>query len=1032
MPEQTEQGFEPLETASNTDSSSANEQPAAPRRRRTGRRVVRGAGAAGATVELKVEEHGPLFKEPPTALPASKPVHALTAAPAAKGDKAEASAAEQDEPARKTTRSRRRSTAGETDEAAETPRRTRRRSTTKAAAAADEGAEAVEHAGDATPETAEEPVRATRRRRTASAPEPSEASRAADALDALGDDAPAESEEHETHQSRRHHASSRPMTSLLFQEPVIPQRPKHADDDADDAAESGESNGPADEHDEPTTRRRRRARGRKGDESTEATKSVAGESRRGRRRTPVDYDADFDDVEDVSESTSRRRSNRRMNAQERRAAAEVEQIEEDLVLDDITYAPIDEAIARNAKRKRKHENDEEAEAIVEADLNSGSEEGEDGEPTVRRRRRRRRADHESAEEQQNEETTESSSEDDEETTVTRRRRRRRNGKNAEEETTTRRSRKQQYIDEIADVEGSTRLEAKKQRRRDNRRERSRQNQLLEQDFLARRENVDRLMVVRQRDRHTQISVLEDNVLVEHYVSDIQEVATVGNIYLGRVQNVLPSMEAAFVDIGQARNGVLYAGEVNWDSTRLDGQPRRIELAFRSGDPVLVQVTKDPIGHKGARLTSQVTLAGRFLVLVPSGGMTGVSRKLSSRERSRLKSIVSKISPKDMGVIIRTAAEGASEEAITKDLEMLTHQWEQIQSKLEEFRHGKRPKLLQGEPDMAIRVVRDIFNDDFRKMIVEGDGVYTRIEEYLETMAPDLREKLEKWDPAEHEGKDVFDKWQIDSQLRKGMERQVYLPSGGSIVIDRTEAMTTIDVNTGRFIGKGKSLEETVTRCNLEASEEIARQLRLRDIGGMIMIDYVDMVMPSNRDLVLRRLLECLARDRTKHQVAEVTSLGLVQMTRKRIGQGLVEAFSEECPACKGRGFIVHDEPTISKEYDDPYALKGGDPFVKTNKHGHGTEAHAVHAPKGSSAAVRAKLAQIAAAAVAANNAEEVAEDAAKQAEELEVQIEHIEETAEAEQIKATEAAVDAEGDAKVAEAAEGAEESAESKANQAE
>lgn len=1008
MPEQTEQGFEPLETASNTDSSSANEQPSAPRRRRTGRRVVRGAGAAGATVELKVEEHGPLFKEPPTALPASKPVHALTAAPAAESSaegesSPDEAAAEQAEPARKTTRSRRRSTASETTEATETPRRTRRRSTK--AAAADEGADAGEHAS----EPAEEPARTTRRRRrAAAAPEPSEESRTTDALDSLDGDAQAEPEEHEAHQSRRHHAAARPMTSLLFQEPVIPQRPKHADDETDETDESNES---SDEH---TTRRRRRTRGRKGDESAEATKPAAGESRRGRRRTPVDYDADFDDVEDINESTSRRRSNRRMNAQERRAAAEVEQIEEDLVLDDITYAPIDEAIARNAKRKRNHENDEEAEAIVEADLNTGSEEGGDGEPTVRRRRRRRRADHEAAEEQQNEETTESSSEDDEETTVTRRRRRRRNGKNAEEETTTRRSRKQQYIDEIADVEGSTRLEAKKQRRRDNRRERSRQNQLLEQDFLARRENVDRLMVVRQRDRHTQISVLEDNVLVEHYVSDIQEVATVGNIYLGRVQNVLPSMEAAFVDIGQARNGVLYAGEVNWDSTRLDGQPRRIELAFRSGDPVLVQVTKDPIGHKGARLTSQVTLAGRFLVLVPSGGMTGVSRKLSSRERSRLKSIVSKIAPKDMGVIIRTAAEGASEEAITKDLEMLLHQWEQIQAKREEFKHGKRPKLLQGEPDMAIRVVRDIFNDDFRKMIVEGDGVYTRIEEYLETMAPDLREKLEKWDPAEHEGKDVFDKWQIDSQLRKGMERQVYLPSGGSIVIDRTEAMTTIDVNTGRFIGKGKSLEETVTRCNLEASEEIARQLRLRDIGGMIMIDYVDMVMPSNRDLVLRRLLECLARDRTKHQVAEVTSLGLVQMTRKRIGQGLVEAFSEECPACKGRGFIVHDEPTISKEYDDPYALKGGDPFVKTNKHGHGTEAHAVHAPKGSSAAVKAKLAQIAAAAVAANNAEEEAEAAAKQAEKLEVQIERIEETAEAEQIKATEAAVDAEGDAEIA------------------
>ena len=482
------------------------------------------------------------------------------------------------------------------------------------------------------------------------------------------------------------------------------------------------------------------------------------------------------------------------------------------------------------------------------------------------------------------------------------------------------------------MEGSTRLEAKKQRRRDNRRERSRQSQLMEQDFLARRENVDRLMVVREKEHHTQISVVEDNILVEHYVSDIQEVQTVGNIYLGRVQNVLPSMEAAFVDIGQARNGVLYAGEVNWDAARLEGQPRRIELAFKSGDPVLVQVTKDPIGHKGARLTSQVTLAGRFLVLVPSGGMTGVSRKLSERERSRLKGIVSK------------------------------------NAKREEFWHGKRPKLLQGEPDVAIRVVRDIFNDDFGKLIVEGDKVYDRIEEYLDTMAPDLKDKLEKWDPAEHEGKDVFDKWQIDSQLRKGMERQVYLPSGGSIVIDRTEAMTTIDVNTGRFIGKGKSLEETVTRCNLEASEEIARQLRLRDIGGMVMIDYVDMVMPANRDLVLRRLVECLARDRTKHQVAEVTSLGLVQMTRKRIGQGLVEAFSEECPTCKGRGFILHDQPTVSADYDDPYALRGGDPFVKTNKHGRGTAP--APEPAGSSADVKAKLAQIAAAAVAANNTEE--------------------------------------------------------------
>lgn len=740
-------------------------------------------------------------------------------------------------------------------------------------------------------------------------------------------------------------------------------------------------------------------------------------------------------TDDFTRERSSRRS-RRLNAQERRAAAEVEQIEEDLELDIIEYLPIalqetlDELDNNSNARNGSHDEDGERGESFDADDNQDnddeirttrrrrrrsrdenrSEENErgrdergaededddtqeirsrrrrrvtseeDDEPTSVRTRRRRRArmDDSATDEAENSENSSSfDDDDDDDLTLTRRRRRRRSKASDETssaaELTPRRSRKQQYIDEITDIEGSTRLEAKKQRRRDNRRERSRQSQIMEQDFLARRENVERLMVVRERGHHTQISVIEDNILVEHYVSDIQEVATVGNIYLGRVQNVLPSMEAAFVDIGQARNGVLYAGEVNWDTTRLEGQPRRIELAFKTGDPVLVQVTKDPIGHKGARLTSQVTLAGRFLVLVPSGGMTGVSRKLSDRERSRLKSIVSKIAPKDMGVIIRTAAEGASEEAITKDLESLLRQWHRIEEQRELYLHGKRPKLLQGEPDVAIRVVRDIFNDDFKMLMVEGTQVYSRIEEYLEQMAPDLKSKLERWDPAEHGGKDVFDHWQIDSQLRKGMERQVYLPSGGSIVIDRTEAMTTIDVNTGRFIGKGKSLEETVTRCNLEASEEIARQLRLRDIGGMVMIDYVDMVMPANRDLVLRRLVECLARDRTKHQVAEVTSLGLVQMTRKRIGQGLVEAFSEECPTCKGRGFILHDEPTVSAEFDDPYALKGGDPFVKTNKHGQGTQ---VQAPQGSSADVRAKLAQIAAAAVAANNEELESESAA--------------------------------------------------------
>lgn len=740
-----------------------------------------------------------------------------------------------------------------------------------------------------------------------------------------------------------------------------------------------------------------------------------------------------DNYDDQNHRKSRK--NRRLNAAERRAAAEVEQIEEDLEYDDIVYSPIDDVIDERIENSVESDNDVDSESTRKYTKTSDLEnnDDEDGEMITRRRRRRRpsRADKEDRTDKSDRSsrrtTSDLSSDDssyaddydineievsqedrdlipdpdelrsqDDEEVYTRRRRRRRSKSSddssqsssssqssqnsqstqsrfvsIDSDSSSRRSRKQQYIDEITDIEGSTRLEAKKQRRRDNRRERNRQNLLMEQDFLARRENVDRLMVVRERDRHTQISVIEDNILVEHYVSDIQEVATVGNIYLGRVQNVLPSMEAAFVDIGQARNGVLYAGEVNWDTTRLEGQPRRMELAFKAGDPVLVQVTKDPIGHKGARLTSQVTLAGRFLVLVPSGAMTGVSRKLSDRERSRLRAIVSKIAPKDMGIIIRTAADGASEDAIEKDLESLVKQWERIEEKREEFLHGKRPKLLQGEPDVAIRVVRDIFNDDFQKMIVEGKGAYDRICEYLEMMAPDLRSKIEYWDPAEHEGKDVFDKWQIDSQLRKGMERQVYLPAGGSIVIDRTEAMTTIDVNTGRFIGRGKSLEETVTRCNLEASEEIARQLRLRDIGGMVMIDYVDMVMPANRDLVLRRLVECLARDRTKHQVAEVTSLGLVQMTRKRVGQGLVEAFSEECPTCKGRGFILHDEPTVSSEYADPYALKGGDPFIKTNKHGHGSIADPMPVVKQeSSADVRAKLARIAAAAASSAFLEE--------------------------------------------------------------
>lgn len=939
-------------TVSNADSAAAvnaapaaASQPAEPvRRRRGGRRVVRGTGAAGASLELQVQERTPLFEAP--ALP-----DAGTAADSSDSDESSDSKDSAERPTRRRTR-RAASTVVDSYSEDDRPRRSRRTVSVDDFDDDDAPRSHRRSVVDDNDYDEDRPVRRRSRRAVADTHEDTPDERLFDAVESLPSG-------HET--VRR----GKPMTSLLFQEPVLP-----AAVDAHDTADTRDDDVDADER---PSRRSRRSRSHDDDDAQPRSRRRDDRDDRGRNAAAGDANAsanaDHDDFDSDDASDSRRsRRSRRLNAQERRAAAEVEQIEEDLELDDITYSPIAEeegdeesdAIRTRSRRRRRRGSRGETGANGEHDT------AENDAEDTRSRRRDDRDDHDRDRD-----------EDDEEQTVTRRRRRRRGGKNGEgtddqsqnsEQPLVRRSRKQQYIDEITDVEGSTRLEAKKQRRRDNRRERSRQSQLMEQDFLARRENVDRLMVVREKEQHTQISVVEDNVLVEHYVSDIQEVQTVGNIYLGRVQNVLPSMEAAFVDIGQARNGVLYAGEVNWDAARLEGQPRRIELAFKSGDPVLVQVTKDPIGHKGARLTSQVTLAGRFLVLVPSGGMTGVSRKLSERERSRLKNIVSKIAPKNMGVIIRTAAEGASEDAIVKDLESLVRQWERINAKREEFWHGKRPKLLQGEPDVAIRVVRDIFNDDFSKLIVEGDKVYDRIEEYLDTMAPDLKDKLEKWDPAEHEGKDVFDKWSIDSQLRKGMERQVYLPSGGSIVIDRTEAMTTIDVNTGRFIGKGKSLEETVTRCNLEASEEIARQLRLRDIGGMVMIDYVDMVMPANRDLVLRRLVECLARDRTKHQVAEVTSLGLVQMTRKRIGQGLVEAFSEECPTCKGRGFILHDQPTVSADYDDPYALRGGDPFVKTNKHGRGTAP--APEPAGSSADVKAKLAQIAAAAVAANNTAE--------------------------------------------------------------
>ena len=472
------------------------------------------------------------------------------------------------------------------------------------------------------------------------------------------------------------------------------------------------------------------------------------------------------------------------------------------------------------------------------------------------------------------------------------------------------------------LKGSTRLEAKRQRRREGRAAGRRRPIVTEAEFLARRESVDRQMIVRESDGLNQIAVLEDGLLVEHYVSRHTQTSMVGNVYVGRVQNVLPSMEAAFVDLGKGRNAVLYAGEVNWDAAGLEGRPRRIEDALSSGDTVLVQVTKDPIGHKGARLTSQITLAGRYLVLVPGGTMTGISRKLPDTERSRLKKILKRIVPDSAGVIVRTAAEGATQEQLTADVERLVAQWEAIDKKASSVMKGsgKAPVLLKGEPELAVRVIRDVFNEDFRKLIVSGDNTWSTVSQYIDEVSPDLSERLEHWVGPE----DVFAAHRVDEQLAKGFDRKVWLPSGGTLVIDRTEAMTVIDVNTGRFTGAGGTLEETVTRNNLEAAEEIVRQLRLRDIGGMVVIDFVDMVLESNRDLVLRRLVECLGRDRTRHQVTEVTSLGLVQMTRKRVGQGLVEAFSTTCEHCKGRGFIVHDEPVENQQVDmSASASRGG-------------------------------------------------------------------------------------------------------------
>jgi ribonuclease E len=470
--------------------------------------------------------------------------------------------------------------------------------------------------------------------------------------------------------------------------------------------------------------------------------------------------------------------------------------------------------------------------------------------------------------------------------------------------------------EVTGIDGSTRMEAKRQRRREGREAGRRRPPILsEAEFLARRESVARKMIIRQRDDLAQIAVLEDDILVEHYVDRDSATSLIGNVYLGRVQNVLPSMEAAFIDIGRGRNAVLYAGEVDWDSFGAEGQNRKVEKVLKSGQTVLVQVTKDPVGAKGARLTNHVSIPGRYIVYAPGGHLSGISRKLPDIERRRLKDILSELVDESASVIVRTAAEGASEEELVRDVNRLMAQWADIEKKVTA---GQAPQLLYGEPDLTVRIVRDLFTEDFSELIIAGNGgmndAYDSIDAYVRHVAPHLADRMRRWD-ADAEG-DVFAAYRLDEQIAKGLERKVFLPSGGSVVIDRTEAMTVIDVNTGKFTGSGGNLEATVTSNNLEAAEEIVRQLRLRDIGGIIVIDFIDMVLPANRELLLRRLVECLGRDRTRHQVAEVTSLGLVQMTRKRIGTGLFEAFTTECPHCHGRGVELHDMPVESQKPAD--------------------------------------------------------------------------------------------------------------------
>ncbi|AWB91730.1 Rne/Rng family ribonuclease [Aeromicrobium chenweiae] len=681
----------------------------------------------------------------------------------------------------------------------------------------------------------------------------------------------------------------------------------------------------------PTTRRR--AAGRPA--GPPAAVSFSAPVAPPRKPEPDPVEAEDEDIEPVEQDEApverpAKRSTSRRAPRKAAAPVEDESSDDQPAAEEPATAPVSpvaamfqapEPVAAPARPKTVQPDESSAPAESEDD----SEDDDDPDAPRRRRRSRggrRRRKGESDTDESSESDSEEETEDDGNGGTRRRRRRARAGEGADvqpddpENTVVRVRSGRSAEDEITGVAGSTRLEAKKQRRREGREAGRRRAPIVsEAEFLARRESVNREMVVRQRDDYTQIAVIEDKVLVEHYVARESQTSIIGNVYLGKVQNVLPSMEAAFVDIGAGRNAVLYAGEVDW-TTLGNGKARKIEDALSPGQTILVQVSKDPIGQKGARLTSQISLPGRFLVLVPGGQTSGISRKLPENERARLKALLKEVLPDNTGVIVRTAAEGATEEQLTRDVTALTARWEVIEAKVAA---GKAPELLYSEPDLMIKVVRDLFNEDFHKLVVEGDDAWDMIKGYVDHVAPDLAERLTRWDGET----DAFAAYRLDEQIHKALDRKVFLPSGGSLVIDRTEAMTVVDVNTGKYTGSGGNLEETVTKNNLEAAEEVVRQLRLRDIGGIIVVDFIDMVLESNRDLVLRRLVECLGRDRTRHQVAEVTSLGLVQMTRKRIGTGLLESFSHECEHCHGRGVMIQDAPVEPRKDEQRRGSRGG-------------------------------------------------------------------------------------------------------------